>query len=221
MPHDDARLTLFGYFRSSASYRVRIALHLKGLPFAFEPVHLTRDGGEQHRADFRQRSPYGLVPLLVDGEQRLSQSMAIIEYLDERFPNVPLLPGSASDRARVRRLSQAIACEAHPVTNLRVLQHLGTQLGLVDAARGEWARHWTALSLSALESDLAGDRATGRFCHGDQPTMADCCLVPLLFNARRFGVDMAAYPRLASIDRACQSLDAFARAHPDAQPDAA
>lgn len=218
MRPEDAGLTLFGYFRSSASYRVRIALHLKRLPHEAVSVHLTRDGGHQHRAAFRKLSPYALVPVLRHGERTLSQSMAIIEYLDEVFPARPLLPREPAERARVRQLAQVIACEAHPVTNLRVLQHLTRALGVPEDTRGDWARHWTRTSLDALEADLRDTQ--GRFCHGDHPTLADCCLVPMLFNARRFGLAVEGWPRLAGIDRACGEIDAFRMAHPDAQPDA-
>jgi maleylacetoacetate isomerase/maleylpyruvate isomerase len=214
-------LKLFGYWRSSAAYRVRIALALKGIAFENIPVHLTREGGEQHAAAYRALNAQGLVPTLVDGEQAITQSLAIIEYLEETHPMPPLLPQGAAARARVRSLALAVACDIHPLNNLRVLQYLGGQFGASDAAKGEWYRHWLALGLAALETRLARESATGAFCHGDMPTLADVCLVPQLYNARRYALDLAPYPSLVAIESRCLALPAFAAAVPEKQPDAA
>jgi maleylacetoacetate isomerase len=179
-------MRLYSYFRSSASYRVRIALNLKGLVFDYVPVHLSRDGGEQFTPAFRSVNSQALVPVLRSGDDILTQSLAILEYLDELCPNPPLLPATPDGRARVRSLAQAIACDIHPLNNLRVLRYLTNRLGLSDEARNDWYRHWVELGLTALEARLSTEPATGRFCHGDQPGLANCCLVPQLYNARRF-----------------------------------
>jgi len=210
---------LYGYFRSSAAYRVRIALNLKGLPYDAVPVHLAREGGEQHRAEFRVLNPQGLVPVLEDGGRVLTQSLAILEYLEESHPEPPLLPADAVGRARVRALALQVACEIHPLNNLRVLQYLKQELKLDDGARERWYRHWVAIGFAAFEASLAAG-GTGRFCHGDAPGLADACLIPQLFNARRFACDLTAYPRMLAIEAACAALPAFAAAHPARQPDA-
>lgn len=212
-------MRLYTYFRSSAAYRVRIALGLKGLAVEAVPVHLLRHGGEQLQASYRAVAPAGLVPALDDGGV-LTQSMAIIEYLDETHPQVPLLPADARGRARVRALAQMVACDIHPIGNLRVLRYLAKTLGVPDQARQAWSQHWIAEGFAAIEALLAGSPDTGRFCHGDTPTLADCCLVPQVFNARRFGVDLAPYPTIVAIDAACAALEAFAAAHPSNQADA-
>lgn len=215
-----APLVLHNYFRSSAAYRVRIALGLKGLAFDYLSVHLNRDGGEQFKAPFSGLNPQQLVPVLSFDGVDISQSLAIMEYLDEEFPDTPaLLPERARDRAWVRQLSLAIACDVHPLNNLRVLKYLTGPMGVDEAAKAAWIDHWHAAGLTALESELAGDPRRGRFCFGDTPTMADCCLVPQLFNARRFGMDLAPFPTLVAIDAACQALPAFQAAHPAKQPD--
>jgi maleylacetoacetate isomerase len=213
-------LKLYGYFRSSASYRVRIALNLKGVSYEYVPVHLTRGGGEHLAGPFRKLNPQALVPVLEDGEEALAQSLAIMEYLDEKHPQPPLLPKGAVARARVRALSLTIACEIHPLNNLKVLNYVTNVLGVGDDARRAWYHYWIAEGLRALEAKLAGDRATGKFCHGDAPGLADCCLVPQLFNARRFKCELSGYPTLLGIERNCQALEAFQRAAPDKQPDA-
>ncbi len=215
-------LKLYTYFRSSAAYRVRIALNLKGIDYDSIPVHLLQDGGQQLLPAYRAVNPSALVPALDDDGAILTQSLAMLEYLDETRPAVPLLPGDALGRARVRALALAIACDAHPLTNLRVLKYLKNTLGLSDEAKQEWYRHWMAEGLAAVEALLAqGDPAgTGLFCHGDSPTMADCCLVPQVFNAQRFAIDLAPYPRVARIHAHCAGLPAFAAAHPSRQPDA-
>lgn len=213
-------LRLHTYFRSSAAYRVRIALALKGLAYDSLPVHLLRDGGEQHGSRYRAVNPAGLVPALQDGETLVTQSLAIIEYLEERHPAPPLLPVDAAGRARVRALALDVACDIHPLNNLRVLQYLGGPLQQGEDARNDWARHWMRLGLSALEQALARSAHTGLCCHGDAPTLADCCLVPQAFNARRFGLELSDWPTLARIVAHCEALDAFAAAHPARQPDA-
>lgn len=214
-------MKLFSYFRSSASYRVRIALNLKGLTYECLPVHLTRGGGEQFSPGFRSLNPQALVPVLQDGEYVLAQSLAIIEYLEEVHPHRPLLPKAPASRARVRALAQVIACDIHPLNNLRVLNYLTGILGVSDDAKRAWYRHWVAAGLEALEEKLAGANETGLFCHGDTPGLADCCLVPQLANARRFECDLSQYPTLLAIEKNCQALEAFQRAAPKQQPDAA
>lgn len=214
-------MRLYTYWRSSTSYRVRIVLALKGLTAEQVPVHLVRDGGEQRRDDYRALNPLAGVPTLVDDAGRaLIQSLAICEYLDEIQPAPPLLPPDAAGRARVRAFAQTISCEIHPLTNLRVLQHLTGALGHSEAEKLAWYRHWTAAGLAALEAQVAGAAETGAFVHGDAPTLADVCLVPQMYNARRFGVDLTAVPTLAAIDARCRDLPAFAAAAPEAQPDA-
>lgn len=211
---------LFNYFRSSSSYRVRIALNLKGLPYHYVPVHLNRDGGEQFRSGFKAMNPQGLVPVLSDGGFNVSQSLAILEYLDEKYSDPPLLPAAIEDRAYVRQLALSIACEIHPLANLRVLKFITGSMGLAEDAKMNWIRHWTEMGLSALEEEVSRSGKTGRFCFGDTPTIADCCLAPQLFNAQRFGIDLAAYPTLVKIDAECQKLPEFQNAHPSRQPDA-
>ena len=213
-------MKLYSYFRSSAAYRVRIALNLKGLPYETVPVHLTRGGGEQLAPGYRKLNPQGLVPALQDDGRVYTQSLSIIEYLDEVYPQVPLLPKDAVARARVRALALAVACDLHPLNNLRVLNYLTGPMGLTDDAKQTWYRHWIAEGLSALEASLAADRDTGRYCHGEAPGLADCCLVPQLANAHRFKCDVSAYPTLLRIEKNCQALDAFQRAAPGRQPDA-
>jgi maleylpyruvate isomerase len=211
---------LHGFFRSSASYRVRIALNLKGLSYEQASVHLVRGGGEQFAPAFRKLNPQSLVPVLEDGPLALTQSLAIIEYLDETHPRPPLLPATPVERARVRALALAIACDLHPLNNTRVLAYVAGPMGAGEDGKLTWYRHWIAEGLRPLEAMLSGDRATGKFCHGDAPGLADCCLVPQLANARRFKCDVAPYPTLLAIEKNCQALEAFQRAAPDRQPDA-
>jgi maleylpyruvate isomerase len=213
-------MKLYTFFRSSASYRVRIALNLKGLAYEQIPIHLRRGGGEQFTAAYKAINPQALVPALDDGGQILTQSLAIIEYLDERYPKPPLLPSEPADRARVRSLALIVACEIHPIQNLRVLVHLKNNLKQSDDDLNLWARHWIDLGLSALEQTVASGPQRGRFCCNDNPTLADICLVPQLANARRFGCDLSAYPTLLEIETACNTLPAFANAAPEKQPDA-
>lgn len=213
--------TLYGYFRSSASYRVRIALNLKGLTYDTVPVHLLNQGGEQFKPEFTQLNPHSLVPVVELDGHHLTQSLAVLEYLDERHPTPSLLPGDALQRAHIRELSLAIACEIHPLNNLRVLRYLKHELGVEEDKKNGWVKHWIGLGFAALEKQLAADTSRGHFCVGDMPTMADCCLIPQLFNARRFEVDLSPYPTLVAIEDACNALPAFQAAHPSQQPDAA
>jgi maleylacetoacetate isomerase len=212
-------MKLYTYFRSSAAYRVRIALNLKGLAYEAVPVHLLKDGGRQLQDDYRDINPSALLPALVDEGATLTQSLAIIEYLDEVHPLAPLLPRDALGRARVRALAQMVACDIHPLNNLRVLKYLKHTLAVQEEAKNAWYRHWVCVGLAAIEAHLARDADTGRFCHGDTPTVADCCLIPQVFNAQRFAVDLGPYPTIARIDAACTELPAFAAAHPERQPD--
>ena len=213
-------LRLYSYWRSSAAYRVRIGLNLKGLRYDIVPVHLVRDGGEQHRPEFHEINPQELVPVLEHGNRQYRQSMAILEYLDETWPEPALLPVLARDRARVRAVAQLIACDVHPLNNLRVLQYFENEWGVPQSERDEWVRHWIVQGFTALEATLDDHPATGEFCEGDIPSLADCCLVPQVYNARRFGVDMQRVPTIQRIERACLALPAFDAARPERQPDA-
>jgi len=199
---------------------VRIALNLKGLAYDAVPVHLLRDGGEQLQPAYRAINPAGLLPALDDGAAAIGQSLAIIEYLDESRPNAPLLPADAAGRARVRALALTIAADTHPLGNLRVLKYLTGVLNVTEEQKQAWLHHWMGTGLAAFEQLLATDARTGRFCHGDTPTLADCCLVPQVFNALRFQLDLAPYPIIQRIYDACAELPAFQQAHPAQQPDA-
>ncbi len=211
-------MKLHNYFRSSASFRVRIALALKGLPYDYLPVHLAK--GEHKQPGYADIAADGLVPLLeLDDGTRLSQSMAIIEYLDEQYPEPALLPADALGRARVRALAQSIACEIHPVNNLRVLKYLTHELKLAEDAKNTWYRHWVRVGLEAFERQLT-QLPAGRFCFGDTPTLADCCLVPQIYNAQRFNTPLDGLPRTMAAFDACMALPAFQVAHPAACPDA-
>ena len=212
-------MKLYGYFRSSAAYRVRIAVNLKGLAYEYIAVHLTK--GEQRTEAYLGLNAQALVPTLIDEGATLTQSLAIIDYLDERHPEPPLLPKAPGERARVRAIALAIACDIHPLNNLRVLQYLTRVLNVSEDAKNIWYRHWIDLGLAALEAQLATDSATGSYCHGEAPTLADICLVPQLANARRFAIPLDAYPTLLRIDENCRQLAAFADAAPERQPDAA
>jgi maleylacetoacetate isomerase/maleylpyruvate isomerase len=210
---------LYNYFRSSASFRVRIALALKGLDYEYVPVHLVRN--EQLAPPFSDMTPARLVPLLKDGDATLVQSLAIIEYLDETHPEPPLLPADPLARARVRALALDVACEIHPLNNLRVLRYLTRELKVEESAKDAWYRHWVEDGLAAVEAQLTNHAATGRFCHGERPTVADICLVPQVFNAQRMNCRLDHVPTVMRIVEACMALDAFARAQPSACPDAA
>ena len=214
-------MQLYTYFRSSAAYRVRIALNLKGLEYESLPLHLTRGGGEHRHADYLAVNPQGLIPLLIDGATRIAQSLAIIEYLEETHPEPPLLPRAPAARARARSLALVIACDTHPLNNLRVLNYLRAPLGLDAAAVSEWYRHWVACGLHALEAEAAGAQGDARHLVGSAVTVADICLVPQMYNARRFACDLTPYPRLNEISAHLEGLRAFAKAAPAAQPDAA
>ncbi len=212
-------MKLHGYFRSSAAYRVRIALGLKGLPYEYLAVHIAK--GRQFDAPFTSMNPQSLVPVLEEDDGRLlTQSLAIIEYLDETRPSPALLPGTPEARHRVRSLALLVACEIHPINNLRVLKYLTDVLQVTEAQKLAWYTHWVVTGLEALEYRLASEPETGQFCHGDAPGLADICLVPQLANARRFSVDLAPYPTLLRIDAACAALPAFQAALPANQPDA-
>lgn len=210
-------MELFNYFRSSASYRVRIALALKGLDYDYRSVHLAR--GEQVQPDFAALASARLVPLLVDGQERLWQSLAIIEYLEETHPQPPLLPADAAGRARVRALALDIACEIHPLNNLRVLKYLTGPLAVSEDDKNRWYRHWVETGLEAVERQLVADPAT--YCHGQTPTLADCALVPQIFNATRFECRLDHVPQVMRVFDACMKLPAFEQTRPERCPDAA
>ncbi|MGE5202490.1 MAG: maleylacetoacetate isomerase [Acidobacteriota bacterium] len=212
-------MKLHGYFRSSAAFRVRIALNLKGLDYEQASIHLRKN--EQFGAAYLKLNPQALVPALEDGAEVVSQSLAIIEYLDETHPKPPLLPSSPTGRARVRSLSQMIACDIHPIDNLRVLRYLANPLGHDEKTVETWFNHWIKLGFDAIEQRLAHERATGRFCHGDAPGLADCCLVPQVMNAKRYpSFDLEPYPTIMRIFEACRAVPAIERAFPEKQPDA-
>ncbi|WP_025916958.1 maleylacetoacetate isomerase [Herminiimonas sp. CN] len=219
-------MKLYSYFRSSAAYRVRIALNLKGLAYDVIPVHLLRQGGAQFSPDYLRLNPEALVPVLIDDSQLgsgapvLKQSLAIIEYLEEAYPAVALLPPAPLARAFVRGIALSIACDIHPLNNLRVLRYLARQLKVDQEDRDAWYRHWCGQGLAALEQSLAADARVGTYCYGDTPTLADCCLIPQLFNAERLDCDLSAMPTLLRIRDACMQLDAFVAAAPGNQPDA-
>lgn len=211
-------MQLHTYYRSSAAYRARIALALKGINYDPAFVHLVKDGGQQKAPAYKALNPLGLIPTLVDGDAVVPQSLAILEYLEETHPSPALLPADSAARARVRAMALTVACDIHPLNNLRVLNYLRGTLGQGEEAVKAWIAHWIIEGFTALEQMVGGDG--GRFCWGDAPSFADICLVPQMFNARRFGVDLSAFPRLAAIDAHCQTLDAFQAAAPGNQPDA-
>jgi maleylacetoacetate isomerase len=211
-------MKLHGYYRSSAAFRVRIALNLKKLDYASAFIHLRR--GDQAQPGYLGINPQGLVPALeMDGGHTLIQSLPIIEYLDETHPEPPLLPPDAAGRARVRALAAIVACDIHPLNNLRVLRYLHRSLGQGEAAIGAWYNHWIESGFAAIEQLLARDARTGRFCHGDNPGLADIALVPQVVNAERYRLDLSPYPTISRIFKTCMTLDAFAAAHPQRQPD--
>jgi maleylpyruvate isomerase len=214
-------IELYSYWRSSASYRVRIALNLKALPYTYHGVNLMHAGGDQFKPAYKAVNPQSRVPTLVHDGQRFTQSLAIIEYLDEVYHQPALLPKDPEGRARVRMLSHIIACDIQPLQNTSTTRYLKETLKLDDAAVSAWLREWIKRGLDAFNAHLEHDHLSGKFCHGDTPTMADCCLVPQMFAAERFGVDPTHYPRLALIWENCNHLPAFAAAHPTKQIDAA
>ncbi|MFA5941797.1 MAG: maleylacetoacetate isomerase [Sinimarinibacterium sp.] len=211
-------LKLYSYWRSSASYRVRIALNLKGLAYETVPVHLARDGGEQFSSAYRALNPQARVPLLVDGDFRLNQSQAIMEYLEAVHPQPALAPAGPRAQARVRAFCLTITADIQPLQNTSVLKYLDERLQVGEDARNAWLRHWITRGLVALDEELR-DEPVAAFVFGDAPTWADCVLVPQIYAAQRFGCDAAQYPRLARVAAHCNTLPAFQRAHPDAQPD--
>ena len=211
-------MKLYGYWRSSAAYRVRIALHMKGIEFESIPVHLVKDGGEQHAAKYVELNPTHLVPTLVDGELILNQSLAIIDYIECKYPQKPLYPQSVEQRALVLALSQDVACEIHPVNNLRIQQYLAKELGVSDSEKLAWSHHWMAQGFAAIEEKLK--HCSGAYCFGDQVTIADLCLVPQVYNARRFNLNMDPYPLISAIVDSCNLLPAFIDSMPENQTDA-
>jgi maleylacetoacetate isomerase len=213
-------MKLYSYFRSSASYRVRIALALKGLPYEYAAVHLLRGGGQQLASVYRELNPDGLVPTLEDGPQVLSQSLAIIEYLDELYPDPPVLPSAPADRAYVRSVALQVACEIHPVNNLRVIQYLKKRLSISDEQKSEWYQHRIDVGFGSLERRLSSEHRVGDFVFGRTPTIADLCLVPQVWNARRFEIPLNRYPTISRLAANAMALDAFAQAEPSKQPDA-
>ncbi len=212
-------MKLYGFFRSSAAFRVRIGLNLKAIPYDSIAVDLR--SGEQFSDDYRVINPQSRVPCLISGDDPLIQSMAILEYLDETHPEPPFLPAEPVGRARVRGLANIIACDIHPLNNLAVLEYLRHEMKVEKDGVQGWYRNWVGRGFDALEALLAGSAACGRFCHGDAPGLADICLVPQVFNARRFDCDLAPYPTLMRVFEACMTIEAFDGAQPDRQPDAA
>ncbi|MCB2102057.1 MAG: maleylacetoacetate isomerase [Rhodobacterales bacterium] len=213
-------MKLYTYYRSSAAYRVRIALNLKGIACEQVGVHLVKDGGQHRTEAYAAINPLRLVPSLEDGGRYMTQSLALLEYLEDTHPTPPLLPADAFGRARVRALCLSVACEIHPLNNLRALGYLTGTLGVDEDAKMAWYHHWIHEGFRAIETLLTADAGAGTFCHGDSPTLADCCLVPQVYNAHRFGVDIGAYPTIRRIEAACLALPAFDAARPENQPDA-
>jgi len=211
-------MKLYGYWRSSAAYRVRIALHLKALTFESSSVHLVKNGGEQHQPEYVELNPSHLVPTLVDGDLVLNQSVAIIDYLEAKYPQQPLYPADMAAKAKVQAFALDIACEIHPLNNLRVQQYLTQTLSITDEEKRVGLHHWMALGFSAREKQLV--QTAGQYCFGDQVTMADICLVPQVYNAKSFQLDMSPYPRLNRVVENCNQLEAFIKALPENQPDA-
>lgn len=211
-------MKLYGYWRSSAAYRVRIAMYLKKLSFESISVHLIKDGGEQHKGSYSQLNPMHLVPTFVDEYVTLNQSLAIIDYLDEKYPDVSVYPEDAVIKAKVKALSLDIACEIHPVNNLRVQQYLVEELSVSEQDKLMWSHHWMRVGFAAIEQQLA--TTAGQFCFGDDVTMADICLVPQIYNANRFEVDLGGFPNITRIVANCNKLPAFISALPENQKDA-
>lgn len=211
-------MKLYGYWRSSASFRVRLALYLKKLPFDYQSVHLIKDGGEQHTPEYKKLNPASLVPTFVDDDVTLNQSLAIIEYLDERYAQRPLLPSDPVDRAKARALAYDLACELQPITNLRVLQYLTGTLNCSDEQRNDWIHHWVHTAFTAFEQRLT--ETAGEYCYGDSVTLADICLLPQVYNAQRFKVPLDDYPTLTAVNDRLQQLQAVQQARPENQPDA-
>lgn len=213
-------LKLYSYWRSTAAYRVRTALNIKRLSYSIIPIHLVKDGGEQHKPEYAEKNPQELVPLLDDNGKLLSQSMAICEYIDEAYDGPKLLPSEPFLRAKVRSVCQIIACDIHPLDNLRVLQYLKGELQVSDEQKSTWYAHWILEGFKALEAMLTEYKAQGPFCFGEELTLADVFLVSQMYNARRFEVDLSDFQRLVEVEQHCLTLDAFSDAKPEAQPDA-
>jgi len=208
-------MKLYSYFRSSAAYRVRIALNLKALPYKTEAVHLVKN--EQQLASYRALNPSQLLPTLLDQDQTFTQSLSILEYLEERYPAKALLPKDLVERAKIRAFAQSIACDIHPINNLRVLKYLQNDLAISNEQKTLWYRHWILEGFHSLEMQL--QHSNGQFCFGSQPTFADCCLIPQVYNAKRFKIDLSAFPKIESIYQHCLTLPAFLNATPEQQPD--
>ncbi|PCI60395.1 MAG: maleylacetoacetate isomerase [Gammaproteobacteria bacterium] len=211
-------MKLYGYWRSSAAYRVRIALHLKNIEFESQSIHLIKEGGQQHQNDYVALNPSHLVPTLIDGDLVLNQSVAIIDYIEARYPQTPLYPSDIAAKAKVQALALDIACEIHPINNLRVQQYLVQQLGVNDKQKLAWVHHWMALGFISVEKQLATSASI--YCFGDDITLADICLIPQVYNALRFGMEMKNYPLISAIYERCNLVDAFIKAAPENQSDA-
>jgi maleylacetoacetate isomerase len=215
------RIKLYSYWRSSAAHRVRIALNLKGLPYELIPVSLIANGGEHRSEDYRALNPQGKVPTLIDGERIVRQSMAIVEYIEESYEGEHrLMPSTPRERARVRSLAQIVACDIHPINNLGVMQYLEHEFNAPQVERDRWIKHWITEGFKGLEKLLETNPSTGQFCEGDEPSLADICLVPQVYNAYRWSVDMNQFPLIRRIFDECMKMEAFDRAKPESQPDA-
>jgi len=210
-------ITLYDYYRSSSSFRVRIALNLKQVPYQLKQVHLVRDGGEQFSPEYLKLNPIARVPTLVDGDFVLTQSLAIIAYLDDKYPQQKIMPDDFELKAKVNAFAQVIACDIHPVDNLSVLKYLKSEFGVSDAQKTQWVRHWIVNGFKALEKMLEDN--AGEYCFGGEITLADLCLVPQVYNANRFEVDMNAFPNIQRVCKNAMKLDAFSKADPDCQPE--
>ncbi|MFQ5993664.1 MAG: maleylacetoacetate isomerase [Acidiferrobacterales bacterium] len=213
-------MQLYTYFRSSAAFRVRIALNLKRLDYQSHSVHLVRDGGQHKRPEYLELNPQGFVPTLIHDGRVLTQSLAIIEYIDEVYPDPPLLPETVGERAYVRSLAEIVACDIHPLNNQRVLKYLTGRLGHEEQARLDWYKHWIHEGFEAFETHLTSNLDAESYCYGGSPTLADVCLVPQVFNAKRFNCDLSAYPMIQQIHEHCMRLAAFQAAAPENQADA-
>lgn len=211
-------MKLFGYWRSSAAYRVRIALNLKKIDCELISIHLVKDGGQQHSQSYKELNPNELVPTLVDGEMSLNQSMAILDYLEQKYPEVALLPKGLEDNVKAKALAYDIACDIHPLNNLRVLSYLSNELNQEDAIKKQWYQHWVVVGFKALEASLA--KTKGLFCYGDEISWADICLIPQVYNAERFNVDMSQFPNIMEVTNRCRALPEFWAAAPEQQGDA-